>query len=189
MVAIPVMDAIKGKPGKGAFDNPAFWHNFAGRVGSFDDVADKAEQGLGPIDAARLGAAVDKDLCQREHHGQADQPKTDAARVGYSGAMHDGGQQKAQRIDGNMRLASLHPRATIKAALPPFGAVLTGRLSMIPTRGQGCCPAVTRAASRHAALIRDPRPFAIQRRQSPATCVQGGWSRGSNRHGQPVRNR
>ena len=123
MVAIPVMDAIKGKPGKGPFDNPAFRHDFEGGVGSFDDVEDKAEHGLGPIDAALFVAAVDEDLCQREHHGQADQQKTDAARVGYSGAMHHDGQPKAQRIGGDMLLASLHQRAAVKAALPPSHGV------------------------------------------------------------------
>lgn len=165
MMAIPIMDAIKGKPGKGPFDNPAFRHDFEGGVGSFDDFEDNAEHGLGPINAALLVAAVDEDLCQREHHGQADKQKTDAARVGYSGAMHDGGQQKAQSIDGNMLLASLDQLATVKAALPPFCAVLMVRLSMIPTLGHGCFPALTRAASRNAALICDHRPFAIQRRQ------------------------
>ena len=91
MVAIPVMDAIKGKPGKSSFNNPAFRHDFEGRVGTFDDFENEAEHGLGPINAALLVAAVDEDFCQREHHGQADKQKTDAARVGYSGAMHDGG--------------------------------------------------------------------------------------------------
>lgn len=43
-----------------------------------------------------------------------------AARVGYSGAMHDGGQQKAHSIGGDMLLASLHQLAAVKAALPPY---------------------------------------------------------------------
>ena len=62
MVAIPVMDAIKGKPGKSSFNNPAFRHDFESGVGAFDDVEDDAKHGLGPIDTALL-VAIRLRLC------------------------------------------------------------------------------------------------------------------------------
>jgi hypothetical protein len=54
-----------------------------------------------------------------------------AARVGYSGAMHDGGQQKAHSIGGDMLLASLHQLAAVKAALPPYMRRFVSRPSAV----------------------------------------------------------
>ena len=80
----------------------------------------------------------------------------------HVGFRHQGLVLKALRIGQDMPFAAFDLLAAVKAAKPPFSAVLTDWLSMMAALGVGARPAAWPTCSRKWVLIRSHRPFLRQ---------------------------
>jgi hypothetical protein len=96
---------------------------------------------------------------------------------------------QSEGIDDNMALAPLHLLASIVTPDPPFSAVLTDWLSMLPALGCGSRPSACRTAARNVSWIRSNVPSSRQRRKYAHAVPQDTRSCGNWRHAQPVRSR
>ena len=142
--------AISTQPGEGPFHNPSFGQNLKGvHRGAFDDLNHPAIPPGRPIHEASGIPAVGEDEFQSaESSPQAFHQQLAAVAVLDVGGMHDQRQDQAQRVDEHMPLAPPDFLARVITAVPPFSAVFTDWLSMMPTEGVGFFPAFRRTWAR-----------------------------------------
>ena len=123
-------------------------------VGTLDDFdvdlsagGSQAVAEFGPLIAAG-GVELEQERIQAE---QSTHQQHAAVAVLHVGGMHDGLHQQALGVDEDVPLLALGLLARIIARridrAPPFSAPLTLWLSMIPTVGLACRPAISRHAT------------------------------------------
>ena len=138
------------QPGERPFDDPSLGQDDK-PVGfrSLDDLDDAAVPTGGPIDEASGIAAVGPDDLQATpaRAQLLDQP-LGAIPILDVGRVDDQCDDQPQRVDDHMTLAAKRFLARVVPAIPPFSAVLTVWLSMIPALGVGFFPDRRRTCDR-----------------------------------------
>lgn len=157
---IPVQPSMKRQPGEGTLDDPAFWQNLEPLVPPFDHLQWISEHRLRPFYASPLVSSVHPYLLKvGKLTPQTYQHQSYAPSVRDMCRVYHHGQQQPKGIHGDMLLAPLGQFTSVVAALPPFCAVFTDRLSMMATLGAAAFPAWLRTASRRVSCIRSQIPF------------------------------
>ena len=138
--------AVLTQPCKRSFNDPPFrQHNKAMQCGTLDNFNEASGPTPRPINEAAGIAAVGKDQLQTSKtRPQSAEQELAAISVLNVGRMNDQGHDQADRIDDQMALAAKDFLAGIVPAVPPFSAVFTDWLSMMPTLGVGLRPALRR---------------------------------------------
>jgi hypothetical protein len=142
--------AVPTQPGERSFHDPSLGQNFKGvHCSALDDLNDPAIPPGRPVHEASGIPAVGEDEFQSpESSSQALHQQLAAIAVLDVGGVHDQGQDQAQRVDQQMPLAPLDFLARVVPPRPPFSAVLTDWLSIMPTEGVGFFPAFRRTWAR-----------------------------------------
>jgi hypothetical protein len=142
--------SVTAKPREGALYDPAFGQDDKPFYeGSSDDLDRTAEQNIGPVNQESRVAAVRPDELQaRETPTHAPDQQLRPVAILHICRMHDQGHDQAERIHDDMALAARDFLARIEATIPPFSAVFTDWLSMMPADGVGLRPALRRTCSR-----------------------------------------
>lgn len=144
--------AVLAEPGERALhDPPLGQHDEAAARVTLDNLDEPTVPPANPMRELPSVSAVGKDQLQSA--------KTCAQLLNEQAAtvavldirrMHDEGDDQPKRIDDHMPLAPTYLLARVVPTVPPFSAVLTDWLSIMPTLGVGFLPTFfrTRARSR-----------------------------------------
>ncbi len=142
--------AVLSEPSEGAFDDPSLGqYDESMRFRTLHDLHQTSVPTSRPVDKPPGIAAVGKDQLQSA------QPRTRllndesaAVAVLKVGRMDDQSHDQTERVDEDVTLAPAYLLARVVTAVPPFSAVLTVRLSRMPTPGVGIFPAFRRTCAR-----------------------------------------
>ena len=141
---------VSTEPGERPFHNPSFGQDFKGMDrGSFHDLDGPATPSGRPVhEFARVPAVGEDDFQSSESSSQSFHQQLAAIAVLDVGRVHDQRQDQTQRVNDQMTLAALDFLARVVTARPPFSAVFTDWLSMMPAEGEGFLPAFRRTWAR-----------------------------------------
>ena len=142
--------AVLAQPGKGALHDPAFGEDLEGVCHvAFDDLHEAARPAADPIDEFSGVRAIGEDqLHPPKARSQLADHQLAAVAILDVGRMHDQRDDQSERVDDQMTLATLDLLGRVEPAVPPFSAVLTDWLSMMPTLGLRVLPALRRTLAR-----------------------------------------
>lgn len=143
---------VSALPREGPFDNPALrQHREAAGLGPLLDFDGPSEPAGGPADEPAGIAAVGEDDVQPSKARTELRDRKLATRAVLDiGRMDHQRQNQTRRVDDEMTLAAADLLPRVVAPRPPFSAVLTLWLSMMPTRGVGFFPTRRRSFWRRA---------------------------------------
>lgn len=143
---------VSSEPREGAFDDPSLGkHDEFPHFGSLHDLDRAAIPSRSPThEPACIATIGEDDLQPPKTRAQLFDEKLAAIAVLNIGGMNDQRQDQAERVHDDVALAAMRLLAGVVAARPPFPAVLTVWLSMIPTLGVGFLPTRRRSCSRSA---------------------------------------
>ena len=141
---------VSTQPGERPFHNPSFGQNFKGVHSiALHDLDDPPIPSRRPIHEASGITAVREDEFQTpESSAQSFHQQLAAVAILDVGRVHDQGQDQPQRVHDQMPLTPLDLLARVVPARPPFSAVFTDWLSMMPAEGVGFFPAFRRTWAR-----------------------------------------
>ena len=142
--------AVLAQPGKRALDDPSFGqHDESTRQRTFDDLDEAPVPAARPIDEPAGVTAICKDQLQAAETGsQLSNQQLTAVAVLNIGRMNNQGDDQTDRVDDQMTLATQDFLARVVPTIPPFSAVFTDWLSMMPTLGVGLRPSFRRTRAR-----------------------------------------
>jgi len=144
--------AVLAEPGERALDNPSLGqHDESMQLRALHDLYKTPVPASCPIDKPPGIAPIGENQLQpAKACAQLPNEQSAAVAVLDIRRMHDQGDDHPKRIDDHMPLAPTYFLARVVPTVPPFSAVLTDWLSIIPTLGVGFLPAFfrTRARSR-----------------------------------------
>ena len=142
--------AVLAEPGKGALDDPSFGqHNELVQQGTLDDLDKTSVPATRPVHELPGIAAIGEDPLQTpETRSQLADQQFSAVAVLNIGRVHHERDDQAEGVDNQVTLAPRDFLARVVPTIPPFSAVLTDWLSMIPTLGVGFLPAFLRTWAR-----------------------------------------
>ncbi len=142
--------AVLAEPTKRALDDPAFGqhHEFANCL-LMNNLNDAAVPAARPMhELARIAAVRPDELQSPPLATQLLDQKLPAIAILDVGRMHHQNDDQPEGVHNHMTIAATHLLPRVEAAIPPFPAVLTDWLSMMPALGVGLRPAFRRTRSR-----------------------------------------
>ncbi len=142
--------AVFPEPREGAFHDPALrqYHELAHRR-ALHDLHEATEPTTDPVHELPRVTPIREDQLQSSEPGaQLLDQKLAAVAVLDVGGMHDQGDDQPEGVHDQMTLAAFDLLARVVPTRPPFSAVLTDWLSMMPTEGVGFFPAFRRTCPR-----------------------------------------
>lgn len=142
--------SVFAQPAKGTLHYPAFRQNLKiMKVATFNNLNDPIELLLRPFNKETTITTISPDNSQT--HTTAAKPAQNqlAARMVLNvRSMNNQSNDQAKRINQNMSFSPGNPFSGVITAFPPFSAVFTLWLSIIPALGVGLRPAWRRTCSR-----------------------------------------
>ena len=142
--------AVLPQPGEGSLYDPALGqhHEMMDR-GTLHDFHEAPKPTACPVHELSRIAAVGKDQFQSSQPGPqlSDEQATAIAILNVRRVNHERYDQ-TQRVDDDMTLAAKDFLPRVVPAIPPFSAVFTDWLSMMPTLGVGLLPTLRRTWAR-----------------------------------------
>ena len=138
--------AVLTQPGERSLDNPSLWqHHKAVRFGTFDNFNEPSRPAARPVNKPAGIAAVSEDQLQTaEACAKSLQDQSSAVAILNVGWMDNQCHDQTHGVDDQMTLAAKDFLARIVPTIPPFSAVFTDWLSMMPTLGVGLRPCFRR---------------------------------------------
>ncbi len=138
--------AILSQPGKRALDDPSFrQHDEPIQHRTFDDLDETPVPPACPIDEPTGIATVGKDQLETsEARSQLPDQQLATVAILDVGRMDNQRHDQANGIDDQMTRTAKDFLARIVPTIPPFSAVFTDWLSMMPTLGVGLRPSFRR---------------------------------------------
>lgn len=137
---------VLAQPRKGALDNPSFrQHDEPARRRTFDDLDETPVPPACPIDEPTGIASVGEDQLETsEARSHLPDQQLAAVAILDVGRMDNQRHDQANGIDDQMTLTAKDFLARVVPTIPPFSAVFTDWLSMMPTLGVGLRPSFRR---------------------------------------------
>lgn len=138
--------AVLAQPSKCSLDDPSLRqdHKFV-QGGPLDNFNEASGHTSCPMDKPARVAAIGKDQRQASKtRAPSLQQQRATVPILNVGKMDQHRHDQAHGIDDQMTLAAKDFLARIVPTIPPFSAVFTDWLSMMPTLGVGLCPASLR---------------------------------------------
>lgn len=138
--------AVLTQPSESPLDDPSFrQHDKLVQCGTLDDFDETSGPAACPVNKPASIATVGEDQLQASKaRPQLAEQQLAAVSILNVGRMDDQRHDQADGIDDQMTLAAKDFLARIVPAIPPFSAVFTDWLSMMPTLGVGLRPAFRR---------------------------------------------
>ncbi len=141
---------VSTQPGERPFHNPSCGQNVKGvQSMAFHNLDDSPIPPRRPIHKVSSVPTVREDEFQpSEPSSQSFHQRLAAVAVLNISGMHNERQDQTQRVNDQMPLTPLDFLARVMTTVPPFSAVLTDWLSMMPADGVGFLPAFRRTWAR-----------------------------------------
>jgi hypothetical protein len=142
--------AVFAEPREGTFHDPALRQHHELAYGrTLHDLHEATEPTTDPVHELPSIAPIRENQLQSSEPGaQLLDQELAAVAVLDVGGMYDQGDDQAERVHDQMTFAAFDLLARVVPPRPPFSAVLTDWLSMMPTEGVGVLPARRRTCPR-----------------------------------------
>ncbi len=158
--------AVLTQPGEGSFDNPSLWqHHKPMQCRTLDDFNEAPGPTARPVNKpAGIAAVGENQLQASKTRSQLVEQQLAAVAILDAGRMDNQRYDQANGVDDQMTLTAKDFLARIVPTIPPFSAVFTDWLSMMPTLGVGLRPSFRRTWPRSRSWISCHVPLSRKQR-------------------------